>query len=814
MKKVFDVKGMTCASCVSHVEKAVKDLNGINSVNVNLLSNRMEVDFDENNCSIDKIITSVKKAGYKASIKEKKEGKKEKDYDLIKLIVSFVFLILLMYVSMGHMINLPMPSFLSGHENSLNIALTQLFLTIPIMVIYYNYIVNGFKMLFKLSPNMNSLIALSAMSSLIYGLVTIFYIVNAMNNHDMESLAKYHNNLYFESAGMIFTLVSLGKYFEKKSKKKTTLALTKLMDLAPKTAVIEKDNLEKEVPLEEVKVNDIVVCRKGDSIPIDGKIVVGNASINQANITGESLPVSKQINDQVYASTIVTSGFIKIKANKVGEDTSISNIIRLVDEASSSKAPISKLVDKVSSYFVPIVMLISLLSFVVFKFILNYPFEEAFNFACSTLVVACPCALGLATPVAIMVGTGKGAECSLLISNAEVLEKAQYIKTVVLDKTGTLTMGKPQVTDVIKFDDKFDEIAHSLEYYSEHPLAEAINNYYLNKDVKLLNVDKFVSLEGKGLKGNINKETYYGGNLRLIRDLDLVDDKLENIVDKLSYENKTAMIFASSKKVLGIIAVTDLLKPSSIEAIAELKKMGIEVVMLTGDNKEVANNVAKQVGIDKVYSEVFPEDKQKLIQQLKKDKKHLVSMVGDGVNDSIALASSDLGISLGGGSDIAKEASDIVLLRNDLLDVKNVILLSKRVFFTIKLNLFWAFFYNCIGIILASGLLYPAFNLKLNPMISSLMMSISSVFVVCNSLTINLFKVERSKKKMKEITLNVEGMMCEHCVKHVKEALEGVNGVEKVEVSLKDKKAVIKCLDNVNKENLIKAVSEEGYSCK
>lgn len=808
MKKTFYIEGMTCASCVNHVDKSVRKVKGVEDVNVSLLTNSMEVDYS---CDDKDIITAVDNAGYKAFLNKTKE---KKDYSLRNLIIAFSFLILLMYVSMGHMISLPLPPFLSGHENTLYFSLAQLILTLPIVIIYHHFFVTGFKRLIKLSPNMDSLIAIGATASLVYGVFAIIMIGIGLSNNNHELVMTYHESLYFESAAMILTLVSFGKYLENKSKKRTTLAITKLMDLAPKKATLFINNEEKVVPLEEVKKGDILVIKKGEQVPVDGKIIYGTASIDQSNITGESLPVVKNVNDRVFSSTIISSGYIKIEAEKVGEDTSIANIIRLVKEASDSKAPISKLVDKVSGIFVPVVMGISILTLVV-HLIISKNFESSFNYAISVLVVACPCALGLATPVAIMVGTGKGAQCGLLIKNAEILEKAQYIKTIVLDKTGTLTEGKPKVTDVISYDDNLLNIAYSLEYYSEHPLSNAITSYCENKNVNLLKINNFISLEGKGLKGMINEEYYYAGNLKLIKELKLDNEELIQLYDKLSFECKTPLIFASSKKILGIIAVSDMLKSSSKEAIQELKKLGIETIMLTGDNKNIASLVAKQVGIDKVYAEVFPEDKQQVIKSLKKDSHHLVSMVGDGVNDALALTSADLGISIGGGSDIAKESSDIVLLRNDLEDVKNIILLSKRVFLTIKVNLFWAFFYNCIGIVLATGLLEPWLHIKLNPMLSSLMMSISSVFVVVNALTINLLKIgKKENKKMKNIVLNVEGMMCNHCKKHVEDALKSVGGVTKVEVSLEKKNATIECNDYVDVETLIEAVNKEGYSCK
>ncbi len=805
MKKKFLVDGMTCANCQIHIEKAVNKLEDVNDCKVNLLTKSMEVDFNKEETN-DKIIEAVKNAGYKVII----SNEKKKDYKLIKLIISFGFLIILMYVSMSHMFHFPLPNFLNGIENAVWFVLTQLLLTLPIVIIYFNYFISGYSKLFKRAPNMESLIALGVTASIIYGIVALILIIYGQNNNNMELVEKYYEKLYFESAGMILTLVSLGKYFEDKSKKKTTEALTKLMDLTPKKAIIEGNNTEKEINVEEVQVGDIIILRKGQSVPVDGEIIYGEASLNTSNITGESMPVKKNIGDNVFASTIVTSGFIKIKATQVGDNTSIANIIKLVEEASISKAPISKLVDRVSAVFVPVVLIISLMTFLI-SLIISKSIELSFDFACSVLVVACPCALGLATPVAIMVGTGKGAECGLLIKNAEILEKTQFIKTIVLDKTGTITEGNPKVSDVIKYDDMLEEISYSLEVLSEHPLATAIVEHF-EEHTNKKNVDNFSSIEGQGIKGIIDQKNYYAGNLTLIKELNLWTPDLEKTCDKLSLENKTPLIFASENKILGIIAITDKIKDTSIQSILELKKMGIKVVMLTGDNKKVAQSIAKLVNIDEVYADVLPQEKQKIINSLQKDNHHLVAMVGDGVNDALALTSSDLGISLGGGSDIAKESSDIVLLRNDLLDVKNVILLSKKIFRTIKFNLFWALFYNSIGIILATGIFYP--HLYLNPMICSLMMSLSSVFVVLNSLSINNFKIERSEIKMKKIVLKIEGMMCNHCVNHVETALKSVEGVNEVNVSLENKTATISCLESVDVNKLINAVIEEGYSCK
>lgn len=827
MKKKFDVKGMTCAACQAHVLKAVEKLEGVKDVNVNLLNNSMDVDFDESVCSINNIEQSVKKAGYEANVKDNNISKqvnkssKDNDYQLTKLIISFIFLLVLMYVSMGHMINAPMPWFLVGEENALIFAFTQFLLTIPSVIIYFHFFSNGFKRLFKLSPNMDSLIAIGSSASLLYGIVAIYMIGYGLGHDDLTIVHSYMHNLYFESCAMILTLVSLGKYLESLAKKRTTKAITKMMDLAPKTGNVLKNGSIILTSIEDIKINDIVVIKKGEVIPIDGEIIKGNGSIDESNFTGESLPIYKEKGNKVYASTILNSGYLEVKVDKQSEDTNIATIIKLVEEASNSKAPISKLADKISLYFVPIVMLISIFTLIGFL-IARYPFELAFNMAISVLVIACPCALGLATPVAIMVGVGKGAQNGLLIKNAEILEKSHLIKTVVLDKTGTITQGKPSVTDFNILNNQSDllDIIYSIESMSEHPLADAIIEYANKNNAKKVEIKNYQSIDGIGLKATYQNDEYMVGNNKISTNLN--DDKTFKL---LSNQGKTVIFIKKNDSIIGYIAIKDEIKQTSKQAIEELHKLGIKVIMLTGDNKTTAQSIANEVGVDEVIAEVLPVDKQNIIKSLKKDDKHLVAMVGDGVNDALALASSDLGIAIGAGSDIAIESSDIVLMKNDLMDVKNVIGLSKRTILGIKLGLFWAFFYNSIGIIIATGIFYPSFGLMLNPMIGSLAMSISSVFVVLNALTINFYKIKNikntnivDKKKgedviMDIITLQVEGMMCMHCVSHVETALSKISGVDKVEVSLDKKTATVTGM-NLNKDELIQAVKEAGYDAK
>ena len=817
MKQKFNVEGMTCSACSAHVDRAVRKLNGVISCNVNLLSNTMEVEFDEKILTTSDIEKSVKDAGYKAYTSSVKSYKK-KDTALVKLIVCFSLLVILMYLTMGHMIGLHLPKFLSGTANALRYAGVQLILIVPILIIYNHFFISGYKKLFKGAPNMDSLIALGATASIIYGIFAMIRMTQGLNSGDLGLVDEYRHNLYFESAGMILTLVSFGKYLESLSKKKTTNAITKLIGLAPKTARVIKNNEEVVIDAKDVNVNDIVIVKKGDLVPVDGVVIDGSASIEEANITGESMPVLKNKKDEVYSSTICTAGYLKIKALKVGEDTSISNIIKLVEEASNSKAPISKLVDKIAGVFVPVIISIAIATLVVSYLILK-DFELSFNFAISVLVIACPCALGLATPVAIMVGTGKGAENGLLIKNAEILEKAHLVKTVVLDKTGTITEGKPRVTDFILIDKTVDvlAIAYTLEIMSEHPLASAICDYARSKYSDIFDCEEYYQLDGFGIKGIIDNDEYYIGNDKIFKEYNIFDSELIHRINLLSKEGKTVLVVTKNKEVVGLFAIKDPIKPTSISAVKALKEKGIKVVMLTGDNIDTANSIAFEVGIDNVIAGVLPIQKQEVIKQEMSICDGLVAMVGDGVNDALALTTADLGIAIGGGSDVALESSDIVLLRNDLLDVLNVINLSKRVLNTIKGNLFWAFFYNCIGIVLASGLLY-GLGIKLNPMIGSLAMSCSSVFVVCNALTINFFKVEKVDKNstnvkldVKTLTLNVKGMMCEHCVKHVKDACEKVSGVSAATPSLDNNNVVIEYVGKLNLELVIENITKAGY---
>ncbi len=811
MKKKFKIEGMTCSACQSHVQHAVEKLEGIQECNVNLLANSMDVSFDEQALKEADIVFAVEKAGYKALSPEdiKQEEKPKMDSKGKILILSAVFAVIVFYLAMGPMLYIPIPSFFE--DNPLILAITELLLTIPVVFMNRHYFINGFKRLFHLSPNMDSLIALGSSASLVYGIYIIYvmaYHLNAGNE-----ITHYVHDLYLESASMILVLVSFGKYLEGKSKKKTNDSIQKLMDLAPKTAILLKDGKETEVFVEQVKQNDFVVIKKGMQAPVDGIIVEGSGSFDQSNITGESIPVFKEKDEEVISSTILTNGYTVIQATKVGEDTTIHTIIKLVEEAANSKAPISKLADKISFFFVPIVMLIALISFIVFAFLENVSF--AFGIGISVLVIACPCALGLATPVAIMVATGVAARNGLLIKNAEILERTHSLKTIILDKTGTITEGAPVLTDIISFSEEdILKIAYTLEQKSEHPLALAIMDEATKKGIVAYEIENFESLSGLGVQGDIQGITYYIGNKKYISTLSIDLEEKEKLIQSLSEQAKTPLFLATKEKLIGILTVKDKIKEDSKEAVQRLQKLGLEVIMLTGDNASTAASIAKEVGITRVISDVMPDEKQKVVKEEQARGKQ-VAMVGDGVNDAPALMCADIGIAIGRGADIALDAADIILVSNSLNAVYSAIQLSRRTIRNIKGNLFWAFFYNAIGILFAAGTFYYAFHIKLNPMISALAMSFSSVFVVTNALRLNTFKTIKKgeKKKMEKYTIQIEGMMCKHCQARVEKALQGVAGVHEVTVSLEQKNAVVTC-EGVSKEALVQAVTEAGYEAK
>ena len=750
----FDVTGMMCTSCVSHVEKSVSKLNGVKTVNVNLLTNSMTVSFDELNLNTVAIEKSVEEAGYEAHVRVETTSsaatqdhkvdfvKQEQDEMKMRWWISLVFLVPLLYISMGHMLGLPIPHALHATENALMVAFTQFLLTLPIVFVNKKYFQNGFKSLFKAAPNMDSLIAIGSSAAIVYGIFAIYRISYALGHADMETVSRFSEDLYFESGATILTLITLGKYLEAKSKNRTSDAITRLMDLAPKTAVVIRNNEEIEIPVEQVLVGDVVIVRPGQRVPVDGTVESGNSSVDESALTGESIPVFKEKNDTVLSASINKSGYFTLRATKVGNDTTLSQIIRLVEDASSSKAPISKLADKISAVFVPVVISISLLSIVVWM-LLGYPFDFALSIGIAVLVISCPCALGLATPVAIMVGTGKGAEHGILIKSAESLEMAQKIDTVVLDKTGTITEGKPKVTDIFIHksvsENELLELAASLEKPSEHPLAEAILLEADNRKLAILPVENFQAIPGQGIEGSISGIKYLAGNLKLMTDRKINLQEFATLSDKLADEGKTPLFISNEKDILGIIAVADVVKATSKEAIDQFRALGMQVVMLTGDHAKTAAAIQSQLGITTVVAEVLPQDKDKEIAKLQAAGK-TVAMVGDGINDAPALMRSNLGIAIGAGTDVAIESADVVLMRSDLLDAVTTLRLSKAVMLNIKQNLFWAFFYNIIGIPLAAGVFYSALGWKLNPMFAAAAMSFSSVTVVLNALRLLRFK--------------------------------------------------------------------------
>ena len=878
MKERFDVTGMTCSACSSHVEKSVSKLTGVENVSVNLLTNSMQVEFDENKLDTAGIIKAVEDAGYGAAVKDghAKSGTKtsgqsdsqensglsavEQNVKNMKkrLIVSLIFWIPLMYVSMGHMIyqwlNIPMPpftmNFLHGNENAITYAFTQFLLLLPILIANQKYFKNGFKTLWHRSPNMDSLIAIGAGAAILYGFFAIYRIGYAMGHGDIMVVHQYAHDLYFESAGTILTLITIGKYLETKSKGKTSEAITKLLNLAPKTVTVVRDGVEQVVDAADVGKGEIFLVKPGESVAVDGIVLEGKSSFDESAITGESIPVPKQEGDAIVSASMNKSGLIRAKATKVGEDTTIAQIIRLVEEASSSKAPIAKMADKIAGVFVPAVITIALITGVIWL-ISGATFEFAMSTAIAVLVISCPCALGLATPVAIMVGTGKGAENGILIKSGDALETAHQIDTVVLDKTGTITQGKPVVTDIIcaagKSADKTQllQIAGSLEKGSEHPLAEAIVNYCVTNNISLEKVTDFNALFGKGIEGTVSGTHYYAGNEKMMEEKGIsLSAEQKNQIRELAKQGRTPLLFADENQFLGIVAVADVVKPTSKEAVQKFRDYGIHVIMLTGDNEVTAQAIKEQVGIDEVIAGVLPTQKEEKISALKQAG-HKVAMIGDGVNDAPALASADVGIAIGAGTDVAIESADIVLMKNDLLDAVGAVKLSRAVIRNIKENLFWAFFYNSIGIPLAAGVLYPLFQIKLNPMFGAAAMSLSSVCVVSNALRLRWVKLHDAKKTQIEpyqdvaastiadinqhnaldnnikstkndkgestmtTTISIEGMMCAHCQAHVEKALKEVAGVTEVTVSLENKNAVV--TGDASVEALKQAVVDAGY---
>ncbi len=874
MKQKYDVTGMTCSACSSRVEKCVRRVEGVKDVSVNLLTNSMQVEYEEQKTSDQKIIDAVVHAGYGASVKGHggngaqttvsrgnaaqavKANPVEEQMKNMKrrLILSFIFLIPLMYVSMGHMVGLPLPWFLEGTENAVGFAFTQFLLCLPVAFVNKAYYTKGFSTLFHGAPNMDTLIAVGSTASLIYGIFAIYRIGYGLGVQDFALVHQYQHDLYFESAVMILALINVGKYLEARSKGKTSEAITKLMNLAPKTAVVEREGREWKIPVEQVAVGDTVVVRPGESIPVDGVILEGSTSVDEAAITGESIPVEKQPGDSVIAATINKAGFVKARASRVGDDTTFSQIIRLVEDASASKAPIAKIADRIAGVFVPIVMTIALITAIVWL-ISGAEFEFALSCAISVLVISCPCALGLATPVAIMVGTGKGAENGILIKSGEALEVTHSVQSVVLDKTGTITQGKPVVTDIIQAgsvgERQLLEIAAAMEAKSEHPLADAIMEKAKEEKVSVPATEEFEAVPGKGIRAKLNGRWYYAGNLRLMEEKGIDCSGSKRQMEQLAEDGKTPLLFADEKEVIGIIGAADIVKPTSAQAIRELKKLGIEVIMLTGDNKRTAAAIQRQLGIDTVIAEVLPQDKEREVAKLQSEGRK-VAMVGDGMNDAPALARADVGIAIGAGTDVAIESADIVLMKNDLLDVVTAIGLSKAVIRNIKENLFWAFFYNACGIPLAAGVFYTAFGWKLSPMFGAAAMSLSSFFVVMNALRLRFFHVLKKPEESqnadphlsaagntqktgdvcsanpshstesaaeaegcgtqnsRKMVMKIDGMMCSHCQAAVTKALNKVPGVT-ARVSLEDNAAYIQASENADVEQMKEAVEDAGY---
>lgn len=853
-KEKFDVTGMTCSACSSRVEKCVSRLEGVQEVSVNLLTNSMVVGYDEEKLDEQGIVNAVEKAGYgsspagshkEAGAASAADGKKltpvqEAQKNMKRrLIGSFVCLIPMMYISMGemmhHMFGLPVPQLFHhifyGTENGIAFAFVQFLLLLPIVYLNRSYYRNGIRNLFHRSPNMDTLIAVGSLAAIVYGIAAVFLIGYGLGHGDMALAEKYSGDLYFESAGMIVTLITLGKYLESRSKGKTSEAIEKLMNLAPKQATVIRDGQEVRIPAEQLQQGDIVLVKPGESIAADGVVIEGTTSIDESAITGESIPVEKRPGDKVVSATMNKAGSIRFRAERVGEDTTISQIVRLVEEASSSKAPIAKLADKIAGVFVPVVMTIAALVFLIWM-LAGAGLEFALSTAIAVLVISCPCALGLATPVAIMVGTGKGAENGILIKSGEALEIAHKVDTIVMDKTGTITEGRPVVTDVKVFgmsEQVFLGLAAGMEAGSEHPLAEAVVGYAKEHGIEPMQMQEFSAVFGKGIQAKWQENRYYAGNESFLAEQGIDMQNVRSQIDTYADEGKTPLLFAGNGQLIGILAVADVEKASSLAAIEQFRKMNIDVVMLTGDNKRTAAAIQKRLGIPKVIAEVLPQEKEEQVAKLQKEG-HTVAMIGDGINDAPALARADVGIAIGAGTDVAIESADAVLMRSDLLDAVSAIRLSKATIRNIKENLFWAFFYNTIGIPIAAGILYPAFQIKLSPMLGAAAMSLSSVCVVCNALRLKWFRPqkhivqeeqkqennkqeEKKKEETKMVTeLTIDGMMCAHCQKHVQDALAAMEGVTAVTVDLEAKKAQVTTDKEISMDTFAKVITDAGYT--
>lgn len=850
LKQTFQVTGMTCSACSAHVEKAVNKLEAVAKAEVSLMTNSMSVEYNADVISPQDIIHAVEQAGYGASLPQKDKAAPLPDPNSQlsqelgamkrRLIWSFVFLIPLFYISMGHMLGAPLPSFLVGMENALAFGLTQLLLTLPILYINDAYYKVGFKTLWHRAPNMDSLIAVGSAAAVIYGIFAIYQIGYGLGHGDMELVARYHMDLYFESAGMILTLITLGKFLEKRSKGKTSQAINRLMDLAPKTAHVLRDGGEVEIPVEEVRVGDHIVVRPGQSIPVDGVVVEGSSAVDESALTGESLPVDKGPGDKVAAASMNRSGSFTFEALRVGEDTTLAQMIRLVEEAAASKAPIAKLADKVAGVFVPVVMAIAAVTALVWFFVSGYDVTKALTAGVAVLVISCPCALGLATPVAIMVGTGKGAENGILIKSAEALETLHSIDTVVLDKTGTLTQGKPVVTDILPGSDMDDDglllLAACLEGPSEHPLAAAIVEEAGRRGLSTAAVTNFTAIHGRGVRATLKDRAFLAGNQAMMEEAGISLGDFPQKAEELAAQGKTPLYFADEKQVLGVIAVADTPKPTSAQAVSAFRQLGLDVVMLTGDNQRTADAIGKELGVTQVMAQVLPQDKEAKVRQLQETGKK-VAMVGDGINDAPALARADVGLAIGAGTDVAIESADIVLMKSDLLDAAAAVELSRATIRNIKENLFWAFFYNTLGIPLAAGVFYHWTHWQLNPMFAAAAMSLSSFCVVSNALRLRFFKSkfrpapcsgtcpveqpepdesnqindEKGDEQTMEKKIQIEGMMCQHCVAHVEKALTALGGVSAAQADLEGKCATVTLSAPVSDEELKEAVTAAGY---
>lgn len=844
MKEKFNVTGMTCSACSAHVEKAVKKLDGVLDVAVNLLQNEMTVTYNEEKLSSADIVKAVEEAGYGASslTTEKKERapqnpmREEIEGLRRRLIVSVVFLIPLMYVSMGHMYGFPFLEAFHGTQNAMTFVLTQFLMALPIVYVNRKFFTVGFRSLWNRAPNMDSLIAIGASAAILYGIVAMYAIGYGLGHGDIELVKRFMMDLYFESAATILTLITVGKFLEARSKGRTSDAIAKLLDLSPKTAIVLRNEEEVEIPSEDVVVGDVVIVRSGGSVPVDGVVLDGNASIDESALTGESLPVEKWPGDKVIGATINRSGFFRFRATQVGNDTTISKIIELVRDASGSKAPIAKLADKVSGIFVPVVIAIALMAAAVWL-LLGCPISFALSIGIAVLVISCPCALGLATPTAIMVGTGRGAEFGVLFKSAESLETTHSVNAVVMDKTGTITEGKPAVTDIVPFNGMDAQailtLAASLETMSEHPLAKAVVEKAKEGGLTLFSAENFEAVPGRGIKGTVDGKIIHAGNRRMMEDLGLSVSESAVQAESLAEEGKTPLYISDGERLLGMLALADTIKSTSARAVSALQTMGIEVTMLTGDNRRTAEAIQKMVNADRVVSEVLPQDKEEEVRRIQGQGKK-VAMVGDGINDAPALARADVGIAIGAGTDIAIESADVVLMKSDLMDAVTAVQLSKAVIRNIKQNLFWAFFYNAVGIPLAAGVFYPVFGWKLNPMFAAAAMSLSSFCVVTNALRLKFFKpasgdaVENEKPKTGEIdvaerintihkedenvkkVMTIEGMSCGHCSSRVEKVLNGIPGVE-ARVDLEAKSAFIDAGADVSDDVLKKAVEDAGY---